>query len=223
MTTHETSDIQSEFHYGYWVSSDTPITGVVSTRNVEWIYDETDYGAVTNLSYDGAWQEYLRERTNEWLAANDDDGSGSSAPDEDTIDQWRNEYGQMYEESGDRYLIGSWSFDEDTREWEVNRDASLADDDAFAAIVDYDWGGGIVHVVWSRYVTRAALCSPCCAGQCDLDTEGDYLAYDLPPSLYGDNRANTNQSMHVATFLDGSGSSGDDGPTFDNGQSIAGA
>lgn len=41
------------------------------------------------------------------------------------------------------------------------------------------------QVVWSKYTARVNLCSPCFPGQGDLDSSGNYLAYDLPPDVYG--------------------------------------
>lgn len=41
------------------------------------------------------------------------------------------------------------------------------------------------QVVRSKWVTRVALCSPCFPGQGDLDSEGDYLTYTLPPEVWG--------------------------------------
>lgn len=183
---------RTNFHWGKWVHSEEPITGVVSCHSLEWIYEETDYRAVANLSYDGYIKEGLREKTNEWQHTQEDI---NAMPDDDLLEEWRDELGEQYEESGDTYLIGAWYFDEMSRQWEIDKSPDIADDEAYAAIVDYDFSGGIVHVVYSRFVTRAALGSPCIPGQCDLDTEGDYLAYDLPLSFYGENRQNSNPQM----------------------------
>lgn len=186
------------FHWGKWVFSDEPTTGVISCHSLEWIYDECDYHAVTNLSFDNYLEYQLSERTNEWQSEQYDP---NATPDEDLLSQWTDELGQEYEESGDTYLIGSWRFDEASKEWEINKDPNLKDDDAYAAIVNYDFSGGIVQVIWSRFVTRSALCSPCCPGQTDNDTEGEYIGYDLPLSFYGEMRQNTYPQLRCTEII----------------------
>lgn len=187
-----TDEPQTINHWGHWVSSNDPVTGVVSCHNVEWIYEEIDYRAVTNLSYDGYMEQNIADMTRAWQNRQ---GEDDMTPDEDLLEEWRDQLGEQYEESGDTYLIGSWYFDDASKQWEVNKSPDLADDDAYAAIVDCDFSGGIVQVVWSRFVTRGGLCSPCCPGQVDLDNEGEFVGYDLPLSLYGEYRQNTNPQL----------------------------
>ena len=38
----------------------------------------------------------------------------------------------------------------------------------------------------SKWVQRCALCSPCFPGQGDLDSKGEFLAFTLPPEVWGD-------------------------------------
>lgn len=181
-----------ENHWGKWVHSNDPVCGVVSCHSLEWIYEETDYRAVTNISYDSYLEQNLNDLIVAWQQDQDD---VDAAPDDDLLEEWRDQLAEQYEESGDTYLIGAWYFDEDSKLWEVNKSPDLDDESAYAAIVDYDFSGGIVQVIWSRTVTRGALCSPCCAGQVDLDSEGDYIGYDLPLSFYGEMRQNTNPPL----------------------------
>ena len=42
------------------------------------------------------------------------------------------------------------------------------------------------QVLRSGYVSRVTLCSPCFPGQGDLDTPGEFLAYNLPPEMWGE-------------------------------------
>jgi len=42
------------------------------------------------------------------------------------------------------------------------------------------------QVLRSGFVSRTALCSPCFPGQGDLDTPGEFLAYNLPPEIWGE-------------------------------------
>lgn len=178
-----TNEVLTEYHWGKWVSSNTPVTGVVSCRSLEWIHDETHYHAVTNLSYDDYMEQNIAERLAEWQ----DQHSMLDVPmDEDLLEEWRDQLGEQYEESGDTYLIGDWRLDS-TGQFQIDYGGT----NHFAAIVDYNFAGGIVQVVWSHYVTSAALCSPCCPGQCDLDTPGDFLGYDLPLDFYGQLRQTT--------------------------------
>jgi hypothetical protein len=53
----------------------------------------------------------------------------------------------------------------------------------FSAIVNGN--ENTTQVTHSKWVSRAALCSPCYPGQGDLDNSGDYLAYTLPPDVWG--------------------------------------
>jgi len=42
------------------------------------------------------------------------------------------------------------------------------------------------QVLRSGYVSRVTLCSPCFPGQGDLDTPGEFLAFTLPPEVFGE-------------------------------------
>lgn len=53
----------------------------------------------------------------------------------------------------------------------------------FSAIVNGN--ENTTQVTHSKWVSRAALCSPCYPGQGDLVSSGDYLAYTLPLSVWG--------------------------------------
>ena len=80
---------------------------------------------------------------------------------------------EYWEDYNPTYLIGDWIIDED----------GLYDYDSngeFAAIVRESE----TQVIFSRYTKRVTLCSPCFPGQGDLDSDGGYLAYDLPMEAY---------------------------------------
>jgi|GEM_PF-2055409 len=53
----------------------------------------------------------------------------------------------------------------------------------YSAIVN--GGMNTVQVTRSKWVSRAALCSPCYPGQGDLNNSGEYLTYALPPDVWG--------------------------------------
>ena len=56
-------------------------------------------------------------------------------------------------------------------------------DAEFSAIVNGN--ENITQITHSKWVSRTALCSPRYPGQGDLDNSGEYLAYTLPPSIWG--------------------------------------
>jgi hypothetical protein len=87
-------------------------------------------------------------------------------PDEEDID---------WESDNDTYIIGSWKKGEDGK-YEPDKENG-----EYAAIVDEIY----TQVVWSKFTKRCNLCSPCYPGQGDLDSEGIYLTYTLPPDLIG--------------------------------------
>jgi len=75
-------------------------------------------------------------------------------------------------------LIGDWSFDNGA--WAPDETG----DKRYAAIANAN--PAYIQIVWSAWTRHGALCSPCYPGQVDLDTRGAYLAYDVPPDMYGD-------------------------------------
>ena len=78
-----------------------------------------------------------------------------------------------YWEGSTTWLIGSW----------IKAKDGLYDYDPngeYAAIVNES----TTQVIFSKYTKKAQLCSPCYPGQGDLDSNGEYLAYDLPPEAY---------------------------------------
>lgn len=106
----------------------------------------------------------------------------------DTINQgidldWEEHLSECEEEDHDscgpceqsNVLIGGWKKDSDGK-WEPDQSAE------YSAIA----GQTVLQIVWSRHTRRSALCSPCFPGQADNDSEGDYLAFDLPPDMIRD-------------------------------------
>jgi len=81
-----------------------------------------------------------------------------------------------YWEYSDTFLLGDWILDTNTGLYEPDPQGD------YSAIYHVD--SNTTQVVYSKYLKKCALCSPCYPGQGDLDTTGDYLAYDLPPELY---------------------------------------
>lgn len=137
-------------HWGKWIDSEIPITGVISSNNVEWSNIEDEICPVC---------EEIQKSHDE-----------------------QREIDEEYEEDEDwecfdhEKLIGDWVLDTKTRKWDISKAAE------FAAIVT-DSTFNCVQVVFSKYTKKCGLCSPCFPGQGDLDSDGEFLAYDLPEYL----------------------------------------
>lgn len=163
------------YHYGKWVDDETPITGVVSCNNVEWIHDETMTGI--NITEEEAYDQAFTD----WKNSLPHDVE----PTEDMIEHFTNQFWDYYDSQGDSYLIGGWIQDEADGKYDIDPTSD------YSALVNYE--SNLVYVLHSKYATRSALCSPCNPGQCDLDTPGDFLGFDLPLDIYGNNRENPNK------------------------------
>lgn len=177
-------------HWGYWVDDSTPVGGVVNVNNVEYLDEEVDRGASINLTYEEGWKEYLRHKTSElvgafWDGVTDNEPHDNPLPTEEQVEEWQEEY-NCFDDGPSTYLIGGWICDEDGL-YGVDLSAD------YSAIVSYD--SMTAQIVRSKWVIRAALCSPCYPGQVDLDTPGDYLGYDFPPELYGEYRRNPSPAL----------------------------
>lgn len=72
------------------------------------------------------------------------------------------------------YLIG-FRYNETTEEYDPDPAAE------YSAI----WSGTTIQVVKSEWYIRGGLCSPCFPGQVDATTDGDILAYSIPPDVIG--------------------------------------
>jgi hypothetical protein len=150
----------AEYHWGFWVTSDTPTTGVFSNHGLEFIFEDADAGD------DPDWEEFAEERTEDEL--------------EDCWDyQQSTAYIGMV-----RGEDGKWSDDPGAE---------------YSAIVSFD-GMNITQVVKSQWLIRGALCSPCCPGQVDADSPGEYLGYSVPPEVVGDNDPELKSRIFLASF-----------------------
>lgn len=165
-------------HWGKWVSTQVPIGGVVNANRLENVIHDLALSGL-DLGFEPGWREFEREKIAEfeatyWDGITDDEPHDDPTPDEELIAEWKEEYGELYHTPG-LILIGDW----------VKDDAGLYEPDQageFAAIVDYD--SNVVMVKHSKVTKRCALCSPCYPGQADLESEGEYLGYDLPAYFY---------------------------------------
>ena len=162
-------------HWGVWVGSEQPTTGVIHNNEPEWFHDEICYKEAVNLTYQEALAEY---------SANPDEYLEYGIESED-------DFNDRYESMGDTILVGGWAQDENGL-WEPDLDSE------YSAIV----GEIYAQIVHSLYVERAALCSPCYPGQADNGSPGEYRAYTFPLSIWGDAIDNERkQSIKVETLL----------------------
>lgn len=137
-------------HWGKWVNSEVPVTGVQGINTIpEWVLSED--GIALGCEECEARKE-CRECTHP----------------EDCLDCTWEHNCDCCENQGP-YLLGTWRKDQSGR-YEPDPAGE------YAAILRED----VVQVVQSKYTRRAALCSPCYPGQADLDTPGEFLAYCLP-------------------------------------------
>lgn len=133
-------------HWGKWVDSEIPTTGVFQTNICEFVYEDAFNGV------DLSWEEHLKSH---------DDV-------EDHEDCYTNE--------SPNYLIG---YRKDSQGlYEPDPEAE------YSAIVRGE--NNVTQVTASKWVIRCALCSPCYPGQGNGDSEGDYLAFAIPPDVVGD-------------------------------------
>lgn len=193
-----------EHHYGVTVDLEKPTTGVVQNNHVEWLGDEIADGI------DLAWEEHLEDCRGQCRECHCNHGGCKHLPpgQGDCDCECECYFSQRERDNGvtnahtydpgsemgqgdchDRCgpeergttLIGKWKKGADGK-WEPDESGE------YAAIC----GEVYTQVVWSRRVVRVrSLCSPCFPGQADVDqdkivSEGGYLAYDLPESMYGE-------------------------------------
>lgn len=162
-------------HWGKWVDSEVATMGVLSVNDVafEWL---DDFHCLTcENGLDDIEAERNISLEDGFLIAWD----GEIIEGEDEINDYFDNEVELVECDSDHLrLIGDWCQD-DKGEWMADRAGD------FAAIEQ----GSTVQVIWSRYVVRGPLCSPCFPGQADinadssLDYEGGFLAYTLPDYL----------------------------------------
>lgn len=166
-------------HWGITVDSGKPITGVISCNSAEWLSEESQNGI--DLGYEQYIEQARSEHEHYPRRGFGEGGPGCNCEDStecscggcETCDS----LGEDYDDCGDgTYLIGSWKTADDGK-YEPDTSGE------YAAI--YRAGSNVTQVVWSKFASRAALCSPCYPGQANLDTAGRYLAYALPPDMFG--------------------------------------
>ena len=153
-------------HYGKWIYSDKPITGVLSIHSADCsiLSDECINGI--DLDY----QEALKDFNESYQSDHEQDFN------QDDYDESLQYFNDGYESQDSNVLIGKWKTDSDGK-YMPDKTGD------YSAIVRES----VIQIVYSKNTTHANLCSPCYPGQADLDSEGKYLAYTLPDDmLYND-------------------------------------
>ena len=141
----------------------TPCVGVLGNNDPEWLHEDIHNGV------DLAWEEHILTCTEE-----DHDMCGMDF-DTGTV------------------LIGFIETDDECKTWfGIGGDACNEHMVVYAPDpkAEYSAIAGEIYtqVVHSKYVQNCVLCSPCYPGQGDLqmDGRGDFIAYTLPPDVWGD-------------------------------------
>jgi len=172
-------------HYGVTVNSEKPTTGVFQNNHVEYMWDAMN--DAVSLQYEEALDEFIGEKIKElieflgeYLHSEDyeklcDLVAELNEPDLDCVDSTDWLIGFMQVKSEDKSNAWYW-FDNLGCGYIPDPDAECS------AIV----GEVYTQVVRSRWVLTGSLCSPCYPGQVDADSEGDFLAYSLPPDYFED-------------------------------------
>ena len=157
--------LRAQNHWGKWITSDVPVTGVISPYSLECVYNENEI----HPEYD------LLQTDPDYHDPECDIVTGADL--EGTDLECTCSAGEYFEPTYS--LIGDWVIGEGDL-------YSPAPDGEYSAIFNYN--ENTIQVIASTTIARRALCSPCYPGQCDLDTRGDWLCFDVPGDLYGDRR-----------------------------------
>jgi hypothetical protein len=160
--------------YGVIVNNKIPITGVICNHSIPYLHEMMIDGI------DLVFEEHVAVCGGQCKRCGCSHEGGRSEGGEHLCECMGlecTEYAPTHEHDrcgpesfGGEVLIGSWEKDRKEGLYRPDRKGE------FAAIV----GVTYTQVVWSRATKKVNLCSPCYPGQGDLDTVGEFLAYDLP-------------------------------------------
>ena len=139
-------------HYGVYVDSDIPTTGVLSINSIEWDY--YPFESEICLTCEEMYKNLESDHDCEY-------GEDCSCSDFIECDS-----------SHDK-ILGDWILDTKTGLYEIDYFGD------FSAIVRES----TIQIVYSKTLASGALCSPCYAGQVDLDSKGGFKTYTLPEYL----------------------------------------
>lgn len=151
-------------HWGLFVDSEVPVTGVYSTNRINWEYLEDDICLNCN--------DYIDE-----INAIQDCPECEALLDEDGICQecgWNKErqFDFIECDSSHEKLVGDWKLVDGL--YEANKKEG-----EFAGILRES----TIQVVWSKFVKRGGMCSPCFPGQVNADASGEFSYFALPEEI----------------------------------------
>lgn len=90
-----------------------------------------------------------------------------------TLEEKQEEIESVECDSSHDKIVGEWLKDSDGKYY-PNPEGE------YAAIIRES----VIQVVYSKHIAyNRALCSPCYVGQVDLDSEGQFMGYTLPPEM----------------------------------------
>lgn len=154
-------------HYGVRVDSEVPVVGVVLNTEPEFLFDDLMGGI------DVDWEEYM--------------ANCESGEDKEDVDWESGTTIIGYVESPMKPELVMYTY---PLAIGAGGKAFVPDPNAeYQAIVSEVYA----QVLWSRYVQRCPLCSPCYPGQGDLDSKVEeayaytsgFTTYSLPPDVWG--------------------------------------
>ena len=140
-------------HWGKWVCSDDPVTGVINTNAIAWEF-VSDEICLTCMDIEAEIQAEF----------------DAEEHDEDDLDEPN--FDMIECDSSHTRIFGDWLVDDKGKYY--------ADPNGeFAAIENELY----TQVVFSKTTKRCNLCSLCFPGQGDLGSVGEFLTYCLPDYL----------------------------------------
>lgn len=151
-------------HYGFWVDSEKPVTGVYSTNKINWEFLDDD------ICLD--CESHIKE-----IDDMQDCPECKFLLDEEGVCQecgWNKErqFDFIECDSSHEKLVGNWKKDEEG---------------IYCHDEEGDFAGILreftIQVVWSKTIKRGGMCSPCFPGQVDADATGEFSYYALPEYL----------------------------------------
>jgi len=161
-------------HWGRWIDSETPVTGVLSINKINW----DTYPFAEEIC--SICEDFLREHKEKIKILKKELKKAKKEKDLERVDELKDEIYDMeksYPECDSLHwkMIGSWTLDTKTKEYYPTIDGE------YSAIV----GESTVQVVLSKTIkNNCNICSPCFPRQVDLDSSGEFRGYDLPDYLY---------------------------------------
>jgi hypothetical protein len=153
-------------HWGKNVDTEKPVCGVISSNKINWEFVDNEIcptcekweREIQELKYCPKCDTHLfRGECLECLWTKEEEYESMECDDHEK-------------------LIGDWILDTKTHLYDVDKNGE------FAAIVT-DSTFNCVQVIWSKFTARHGLASICFPGQCDADSDGEFLCYVLPPYL----------------------------------------